>query len=84
MLQANARQEALKQKARQEKDELLKHHLITTAEELHQVLLSIDANSMSAQKKKAQKTSLLKTQVKIRKKVLQQDIHIVFSHARKQ
>ena len=45
MLQANARREALKQKARQEKDELLKHHLITTAEELHQVLLSIDANN---------------------------------------
>ena len=84
MLQGHTRREALKQKAQQEKDELSQHHLITTASELHQALLSIDAESVSTAKKRAKKLSLLKLQINIRKKVLGQNIRIVFSHARKQ
>ena len=45
---------------------------------------SIDSESTTAQKKKTLKLSLLRTQVNIRKKVLGQNIHIIFTHARKQ
>lgn len=84
MLKANVRREALRRKAHQERDELLQHHLITTSTELHETLQVIDTESISAQRKKSKKISVLKTQIRIRKKVLGQDIRIVFSHARKQ
>lgn len=84
MLQANARREAFKRKAQQEKDELLQHHLITTSSELDSMLGRIDTEKISAQQKKAKKIQLLKTQIRIRKKILGQDIRIFFSHARKQ
>ena len=80
MLKANVRREALRRKAHQERDELLQHHLITTSTELHETLQVIDTESISAQRKKSKKISVLKTQIRI----LGQDICIVFSHARKQ
>lgn len=84
MLQAHVRREALKRKAQQERDRLSQLHLVTASEELHQALLRIDTENLSVAKKKAQKLLLLKTQIKIRKKVFGQTIHIVFSHSRKQ
>ena len=68
MLQAHLRREALKQKAQQERDELSQKHLITTSQELQEMLCSIESENVSATKKKDRKVSLLKTQIKIRKK----------------
>ena len=84
MLLENERREALKRKKQKERDELSQNHLITTPEELRQVLLSIDAENMSAQRKKAEKLSVLRTQIKIRKKVLGEHISIALTHSRKQ
>ena len=84
MRQAHFRREALKKKATLEKDKLSKFHLITSSEELHQLLSEIDTSSNTTSKKKVQKFSLLRTQINIRRKVLGQDIHITFSHLRKQ
>lgn len=84
MKQAHLRHEALKKKATLEKDKLCKLHLITSSEELHHFLSEIDISSNTTSKKKAQKLSLLRTQINIRRKVLGQDIHITFSHLRKQ
>ncbi len=84
MLQAHLRREALKRKNQEERDELAQEHLITTSRELQEMLYSIEAENVSATKKKAKKVSFLKTQIKIRKKLLRQNIHIVFSHSRKQ
>ena len=84
MLQAHLRREALKRKIQEERDELAQEHLITTSQELQEMLCIIEAENISATKKKAKKVSLLKTQIKIRRKLLGQNIHIVFSHSRKQ
>ena len=84
MAQAHIRREALKLKAHQERNALSQLHLITTSEELQQAISDIDNKSLSAAKKTAEKRSLLSTQIKIRKKVLGQNIHITFSHLRKQ
>ena len=84
MLQAHIKREALKQKVRQEKDELSQEHLITSSQELQQAINSIDIKTCSSSKKRAEKMLLLRKQIKIRKKILRQDIRIVFSHSRKQ
>ncbi len=84
MVQANVRREALKRKAQQERDKLSQQHLITTSDELRQALLDIESLQLTAAKMKAQKLSLLKTQIRIRKKVLHQNIRITFSHSGKQ
>ena len=84
MAQTNVRREALKRKVQQERDELSQLHLITTSEELHQVLADVDCESFSAAKKRAQTLSILRTQIKIRKKVLGQNIHITFTRSRRQ
>ena len=46
--------------------------------------MSIDSDNLGAAKKRATKVCFLKTQIKIRKKVLEQDVPIVFTHYRKQ
>ena len=84
MKQAHLRHEAFKKKATLEKDKLSKLHLITSSEELHQLLNEIDISSNTTSKKKSQKLSLLRTQINIRKKVLSQNIYITFSHLQKQ
>ena len=48
------------------------------------MLDSIDAENTSVSKRKVEKLSLLKKQIRIRKKVLGQNIPIVFTHLRKQ
>ena len=59
-------------------------HLITTPEELSEVIQEIYNEDLSRMKRIAQKLTLLRTQINIRKKVLKQDIRIVFTHSRKQ
>ena len=83
MAQAHIRREAVKQKAQQERNQLSQQHLITSSDELYQAILDIDKKCISATKKAALKRSLVSTQMKIKKKVLGQNIHIIFSHLRK-
>ena len=59
-------------------------HVITTTEELHEAITAIEKKRLSAAKKAVQKRSLIQKHVKIRKKVLGQNIRIVFSHLRRQ
>ena len=68
MVQAHVRREALKQKAQIEREKLSQLHLVTTSEELHEVLVNIDALNISATKKRGQKRSFLRNQVNIHKK----------------
>ena len=84
MIQAHNRLQALKNKERTEKHKLLKEHLITSSEELYQAMANIDAEISATTKRKTKKLSLLKVQVKIRKKLLKQNIRIVFTHSGKQ
>lgn len=46
--------------------------------------MDIESLPLTAAKMKAQKLSLIKTQFKIRKKILHQNIHITFSRSGKQ
>ena len=73
MVQAHVRREALKQKAQIEREKLSQLHLVTTSEELHEVLVNIDALNISATKKRGQKPSFLRNQVNIRKKGFRTD-----------
>ena len=79
MINFHTRQEALKKKLKSEKDELSQMHLITCSEELHAIIADIDKSSLTAAKKRNEKRTLLMNQVKIRKKILEQNIQIKFS-----
>ena len=63
---------------------LLKEHLITSSEELYQSLADIDIKFNTERERKAKKLRLLKLQVKLRKKVLKEEIKIFFSRLGKQ
>ena len=84
MRKCHRKQEASKAKAAKEKALLAKEHLITTSIELSEVIEDIDSAPISAFKKKQKKLSLLRTQINLRKKILNQKINIVFSKNRKQ
>ena len=84
MLQAHTRQQTFEQKERLEQHLLLKEHLITSSEELYQSLADIDIKFNTERERKAKKLGLLKLQVKLRKKVLKEDIKIFFSRLGKQ
>ena len=84
MLQAKQKRDALHERLKKEKDTLSKIHLITSPNELTEALVAIDRESISKSKKSQKKLMLLKTQIKIRKKILNQKIRIAFSHCRKQ
>ena len=84
MAQENAKREELKKKLHEEKEKLSQLHLVTTSEELKEELINIDSEKISASKKRNKKTTLLKTQIKIRRKVLCQTVPIVFTTNRKQ
>ena len=84
MIHDNAKREALKKKQRMEKEKLLEQHLITTPEELEQVLKQVDEEKITAAKKRTKKREVLKTQVQIRKKVLSQNVPITFTVNRRQ
>ena len=67
MLQANIRRQVLRQKALEEVELLTQQHLITSSQELYDAITEIENNSSSASKIGSMKTSLLKTQINIRK-----------------
>ena len=83
MVKAHVKQEAMKVKT-QESDHLAKEHLVSTAKELQDLIYEIEESDISTSKKKAQKLSLLRRQVNIRKKVLGQKINIVFTRSGRQ
>ena len=84
MLKEKQKRDALHERLKKEKDKLSKIHLITSPNELTEALVAIDKENISKSKKRQEKLALIKTQIKIRKKILDQKIHIVFSHCHKQ
>lgn len=84
MLQENTKRVAREKKLREEKEKLLQLHLITSSDELKEELDSVDKESLSTARKKKEKIEILKTQIRIRKKVLGQNVSIVFTSNRKQ
>jgi hypothetical protein len=84
MLEENAKRVALEKKLREEKDKLSQLHLVTSSDELKEELLAIDEETITTAKKKNKKIEFLKTQIRIRKKVLCQTVPIVFTTNRKQ
>ena len=83
MFEENAKRVALRKKLCEEREKLSQSHLITSSDELREELHAIDQESMSSAKKK-KKLELVRTQVRIRKKVLCQTLPIVFTTNRKQ
>ena len=81
MIRDNAKREALKKKQRLEKEKLSEQHLITTPEEVVEVLKQV---KITAARKRTKKIQVLKTQVQIRKKVLSQNVPITFTVNRRQ
>ena len=81
MLEENAKRVALEKKLREEKEKLSQSHLVTSSDELKEELLAIDK---VLQRRKIKKIKLLKTQIRIRKKVLCQTVPIVLTTNSKQ
>ena len=67
MVRAHIQRETIKKKAEEQKSELSKFHLITTSDELYQLIGEIDATKNTATRKTALKLSLLREQISIRK-----------------
>jgi len=84
MLQAHEKRIQLENKAALEKERLSKIHIISSVDELDQVISNIDDMDESTQKKHHRKMKILKEQVKARKKLLDQKVCISFSHHGKQ
>uniref|UniRef100_A0A1X7TAG3 Uncharacterized protein n=1 Tax=Amphimedon queenslandica TaxID=400682 RepID=A0A1X7TAG3_AMPQE len=84
ILQAHSKRRALEERSQKEKDKLSELHLITTTEELSEIIQEIDKKDISESKKISEKLKLLRTQINIRKKVLKQVVHIAFTQSRKQ
>ena len=84
MLQENLKQKALEKKQAQEKERLSQLHLITTSQELAQAIAEIGSEPITASKCRAKTLTLLKTQIEIRKKILNQVVRIPFTASRKQ
>ena len=84
MLLENTRRLARERKLCDEKEKLMEAHLITSTNELMEELNTVDQESLSSAKKRNKKLEILKTQVQIRKKVLNQNVPVVFTTERKQ
>ena len=72
MIQAKERRELLEKKAAEERESLSKIHLITSVEELELLFADIDDSEGSAASKSNKKLAILKEQVRVRKKVVNQ------------
>lgn len=73
MVRENCRREALKRRAAREKDRLSTLHLITSTDELKKCLSDIGCC-------KKKKLALIRDQINIRKKLLNQRVKVYFSH----
>jgi hypothetical protein len=83
MIEEHNKQMALLQKAQEEREKLSQLHVITSSEELSQCIKEIENEKCSFSKKKTKQYALLREQINIRKKVLNQDIHIVCTQSRR-
>ena len=83
MIQAKKRRELLEKKAAEERELLSKIHLITSVKELELLFAEIDDSEGSAASKSNKKLAILKEQVCVRKKVVNQKVPITFTHLRK-
>jgi hypothetical protein len=84
MRRCHERRKAMREKAAREKEHLSHQHLVTTVEELKKAVQDIESEDITISKKKQRKTSLVRMQINIRKKVLGQRIKIPFTHHGKQ
>ena len=84
MIKDHAKREAMKKRLYEEKQKLSRLHLITTSQELKEELQKIDMKAISPAIKRSLKMDILKTQVRIRKRVLGQTVPITFTSNRRQ
>ena len=84
MIKDHAKREAVKKRLYEEKQKLSQLHLITTSQELEEEFKKIDMKAVSATRKRSLKMDILRTQVRIRKKVLGQNVPITFTSNRRQ
>ena len=84
LLRDKCRRDAVEQRAKKEKVRLSNLHLITTTQELKQALCEIDSQSFSSKKKCEMKRAIIKEQVNIGKKVLNEAIKLYFTHKGRQ
>ena len=84
MMREKCRRDALLKRAVEEKERLSKLHLITSSEELKEILSEIDEENISCTKKAQKKRAVIREQISFRKKVLRQKINIPFTKNRKQ
>lgn len=73
----------MREKAAKEKNQLSQQHLICSTAELSEALELIDATEATTSSKNNKKLALIRMQINIRKKVLNQKINIPFSQHRK-
>lgn len=83
MKEEHVKRETAKHKDLEEQRKLSQLHLITSVDELCEVLKNIDHKQLSISKKESEKLSIIKTQINIRKKVLGKSIKIKYSSSRK-
>lgn len=83
MIKDHAKREAMKKRLCEEKQKLSQLHLVTTPQELKDEFQKIDMKPVSATRKKSLKVDILRTQVRIRKKVLGQNVPITFTSNRR-
>ena len=84
LINSHLHHEAMKRKAKLDRDQLSQLHLVTTSRELHEILSDIESKSATATQKKVEKRSFLSEQVKLRKMLFGKSIHISFSHSGRQ
>ena len=84
MIKDHSKREAMKKRLLEEKEKLSQLHLITTSQELKEEFQKIDVKAVSATRKRSLKMDILRTQVRIRKKVLGQNVPITFTSNRRQ
>ena len=84
MLKDKRERDMKEKKAAVEREKLSNVHLISSVHELEQTLSNIDEEAITARAKAAKKRGIIKEQVDLRKKCLQQKVHIPLSHKGKQ
>ena len=83
MIEEHQKRDASEKKNIEEKHKLSELHLIATTDELEEVLQEINKKKISQGKKESEKLSVIKMQVKIREKVLGQQIKIRYTASKK-
>ena len=84
MLRDHCKRKAVQKKLNEEKEELLESHLMTSSKELTQAIKQIESEGGSMTKLRTKILSLLRTQLNIRKKILNETVPITFTKGGKQ